>query len=189
MSAAIADAAASGVLLSLHLKATMMKVSDPILFGHAVSAYYRAALTRHAATLEDIGFNPNNGIGDLYARLPQLPEGVRAWFQFLGDAQADNTRFDEIVVPLLHKSRPISALNILSHHTGQFTQRDVAIASQFAAHVAVALVNARLFERSRLDAEAFEKFAPDARLVDASGNVHGVKHRKLVTFLRRVLDA
>jgi sigma-B regulation protein RsbU (phosphoserine phosphatase) len=65
----------------------------------------------------------------------------------------------ELVVPLRHKSRPIGALNILSHNQGQFTQRDVAIASQFAAHVAVALVNARLFERSRLDAEAFETLA------------------------------
>ena len=65
----------------------------------------------------------------------------------------------ELVVPLRHKSRPIGALNILSHNHGQFTQRDVAIVSQFAAHVAVALVNARLFERSRLDAEAFETLA------------------------------
>jgi sigma-B regulation protein RsbU (phosphoserine phosphatase) len=65
----------------------------------------------------------------------------------------------ELVVPLRHKSRPIGALNILSHNQGQFTQRDVAIVSQFAAHVAVALVNARLFERSRLDAEAFETLA------------------------------
>jgi len=65
----------------------------------------------------------------------------------------------ELVVPLRHKSRPIGALNILSRNRDQFTQRDVAIVSQFAAHVAVALVNARLFERSRLDAEAFETLA------------------------------
>ena len=65
----------------------------------------------------------------------------------------------ELVVPLLHKSRPIGALNLLSRNRDQFTSRDVAIATQFAAHVAVALVNARLFERSRLDAEAFETLA------------------------------
>jgi sigma-B regulation protein RsbU (phosphoserine phosphatase) len=65
----------------------------------------------------------------------------------------------ELVVPLLHKSKPIGALNILSHNRDQFTQADVAITTQFAAHVAVALVNARLFERSRLDAEAFETLA------------------------------
>jgi len=75
---AIADAQSSGVLLSLHLKATMMKVSDPILFGHAVSAYYRDALTTHAAALDAVGFNPNNGIGDLYARIQTLPAGQKA---------------------------------------------------------------------------------------------------------------
>jgi sigma-B regulation protein RsbU (phosphoserine phosphatase) len=71
----------------------------------------------------------------------------------------------ELVVPLRHKSRPIGALSILSHNQGQFTQRDVAIVSQFAAHVAVALVNAQLFERSRRDAEAFETLADIGREV------------------------
>jgi phosphoserine phosphatase RsbU/P len=69
----------------------------------------------------------------------------------------------ELVVPLLHKSRPIGALNILSRNRDQFSMRDVAIATQFAAHVAVALVNARLFERSRRDADAFETLAEIAR--------------------------
>ena len=69
----------------------------------------------------------------------------------------------ELVVPLLHKSRPIGALNILSSNLNQFTDRDVAIVTQFAAHVAVALVNARLFERSRLDAAAFETLAEIGR--------------------------
>ena len=68
-----------------------------------------------------------------------------------------------IVVPLLHKSRPIGALNILSRNANQFTQNDVAIVRQFAAHVAVALMNARLFERSRKDAEAFETLAEIGR--------------------------
>ena len=70
-----------------------------------------------------------------------------------------------VVVPLLHKSRPIGALNILSRNRGQFTDRDVAIVRQFAAHVAVALVNARLFERSRHDADAFEALAEIGREV------------------------
>jgi sigma-B regulation protein RsbU (phosphoserine phosphatase) len=65
----------------------------------------------------------------------------------------------EIVVPLLHKSKPIGALNILSHNRDQFSPSDVAIVRQFGAHVAVALINARLYERSRLDAEAFETLA------------------------------
>ena len=69
----------------------------------------------------------------------------------------------EIVVPLVHKSKPIGALNILSRAHDQFTARDVAIVSQFGAHVAVALVNARLYERSRLDAEAFETLAEIGR--------------------------
>jgi phosphoserine phosphatase RsbU/P len=69
----------------------------------------------------------------------------------------------ELVVPLLHKSRTIGALNILSKNRDQFSMRDVAIATQFAAHVAVAVVNAQLFERSRQDAEAFETLAEIGR--------------------------
>ena len=65
----------------------------------------------------------------------------------------------EIVVPLVHKSRPIGALNLLSPNPNQFTHRDVSILSQFGVQVASALVNARLYERSRLDAEAFETLA------------------------------
>ena len=76
--AQIADAKAKGVLFSLHLKATMMKVSDPILFGIVVSRFYAPVLEKHAEALEGIGFDPNNGIGDLYARLPQLDADVRA---------------------------------------------------------------------------------------------------------------
>ncbi|MCX6572890.1 MAG: NADP-dependent isocitrate dehydrogenase, partial [Candidatus Aminicenantes bacterium] len=76
--AQIEDAKAKGMLLSLHLKATMMKVSDPILFGHAVSVFYKDALDKHAATLKEIGFNPNNGIGDLYAKIKTLPDAKRA---------------------------------------------------------------------------------------------------------------
>ncbi len=74
----IAAAKAEGLLLSLHLKATMMKVSDPIMFGHAVSVFYEKALAKHAAVLREVGFNPNNGIGDLYAKIKALPEDKRA---------------------------------------------------------------------------------------------------------------
>ncbi|WP_415786971.1 NADP-dependent isocitrate dehydrogenase [Bordetella tumulicola] len=73
LQAQIADAKAKGVLFSVHLKATMMKVSDPVIFGHVVSVFYRDVLTRHADALEQIGFDPNNGIGDLYAKLGALP--------------------------------------------------------------------------------------------------------------------
>ncbi|MGU7840143.1 NADP-dependent isocitrate dehydrogenase [Burkholderia sp. AW33-5] len=75
--AQIADAKAQDVLFSVHLKATMMKVSDPILFGHFVSVFYRDALAKHADVLAQAGFNPNNGIGDLYARLKDLPADTR----------------------------------------------------------------------------------------------------------------
>ena len=74
---AIAAAKSEGVLFSLHLKATMMKVSDPILFGHAVRAFIAPVLAKHRATLERIGFDPNNGLGDLERRLADLPANER----------------------------------------------------------------------------------------------------------------
>jgi isocitrate dehydrogenase len=85
--AQVADAKAKGVLFSLHLKATMMKVSDPIMFGVAVSEFYRDALAKHADALKQVGFNPNNGIGDLYARIGSLPEDQQA--QIKADIQAE----------------------------------------------------------------------------------------------------
>jgi isocitrate dehydrogenase len=66
------------VLLSLHLKATMMKVSDPIMFGHCVSVYFKDALEKHAATLEKIGANVNNGLGDILQKLDRLPADKKA---------------------------------------------------------------------------------------------------------------
>ena len=72
------DAAkAEGVLLSLHLKATMMKVSDPIMFGHAVTVYYRDVFEKHAELFEQLGVDANNGIGDVYARIKELPDEKR----------------------------------------------------------------------------------------------------------------
>ncbi|WP_347558735.1 NADP-dependent isocitrate dehydrogenase [Robbsia sp. KACC 23696] len=76
--AEIADAKQKGVLLSLHLKATMMKVSDPIMFGHVVTEFYKDVLTKHADVLKQVGVNVNNGIGDLYAHLADLPADKRA---------------------------------------------------------------------------------------------------------------
>jgi phosphoserine phosphatase RsbU/P len=93
----------------------------------------------------------------------------------------------EIVVPLLHKSRPIGALNVLSHKRDQFTMHDVAILRQFAAHVAVALVNARLFERSRRDAEAFETLAEIARDVTSVLDLDELFTR-IAQLAKRVID-
>jgi isocitrate dehydrogenase len=92
----IEDSRSTGVLLSLHLKATMMKVSDPIMFGHAVSVFYRDVLEKHAAQLKELGVNLNNGLGDLYAKIQALPEERRA----------------EIEADILHvyKSRPALAM-------------------------------------------------------------------------------
>ena len=73
----IDDARAKDVLFSLHMKATMMKVSDPIIFGHAVSVFYKDALEKHAATLEKLGVDVNNGIGDVYAKIKSLPAAER----------------------------------------------------------------------------------------------------------------
>ncbi|MEN5245545.1 MULTISPECIES: NADP-dependent isocitrate dehydrogenase [Pseudomonas] len=78
IAAEIESAKAQGVLLSVHLKATMMKVSDPIMFGQIVAEFYKDALTKHAEVLNQIGFNLNNGIGDLYARIKALPAEQQA---------------------------------------------------------------------------------------------------------------
>lgn len=78
IAAEIEDAKKQGVLLSVHLKATMMKVSDPIMFGEIVAEYYKDALTKHADVLAQVGFNLNNGIGDLYARIKSLPAEQQA---------------------------------------------------------------------------------------------------------------
>lgn len=69
----IEEAKKKNLLLSLHLKATMMKISDPIMYGYAVSVYYQTALEKHQDTLKKLEVNLNNGIGDLYAKIKQLP--------------------------------------------------------------------------------------------------------------------
>jgi isocitrate dehydrogenase len=65
------------VLLSLHMKATMMKVSDPVIFGHAVKVFYKDVFEKHAATFEKLGVDANNGIGDVYSKIASLPEAEK----------------------------------------------------------------------------------------------------------------
>jgi isocitrate dehydrogenase len=72
------DARANDVLLSLHLKATMMKVSDPIIFGHAVSVFFQEIFKKHAAVFDELGIDPNNGLGALANRITELPEAQQA---------------------------------------------------------------------------------------------------------------
>ena len=74
----IEDAKRAGLLLSLHLKATMMKVSDPIMFGHAVSVFFRELFEKHAETFKSIGVDPNMGLGDLYRKIQGLPAPKQA---------------------------------------------------------------------------------------------------------------
>ena len=73
----IDDAKSQGVLFSLHLKATMMKVSDPIIFGHAVTVFYEEAFSKHAAVFAQLGVDANNGVGDVYSKIKSLPDAQR----------------------------------------------------------------------------------------------------------------
>jgi isocitrate dehydrogenase len=92
----IADAKEQGVLLSLHLKATMMKVSDPIMFGHAVTVFFKEVFEKHAAVFESIGVDPNNGLGDVFAKIKTLPEDQRAAIE--ADIQAAYQKGPELAM-------------------------------------------------------------------------------------------
>lgn len=73
----IADAKSKQILLSLHLKATMMKVSDPIIFGHAVKTFYKDVFNKYKSTFTELGVNPNNGLADLYDKIQKLPAALK----------------------------------------------------------------------------------------------------------------
>lgn len=96
------EAKEQGVLLSLHMKATMMKISDPIIFGHAVSVYYKDVFEKHAATFEEIGVDTRNGLGDVYAKIASLSDALRQEIE--DDIQA------------VYKTRP--ALAMVNSHKG-----------------------------------------------------------------------
>ncbi|MEX3760752.1 NADP-dependent isocitrate dehydrogenase [Paraburkholderia phenoliruptrix] len=106
----ISDAKANGVLFSVHLKATMMKVSDPIIFGHVVSVFYKDVLTKHADALAQAGFNPNNGIGDLYARLKDLPAETAA--QIEADIKAQYEQRPQLA--MVNSDKGITSLHVPS---------------------------------------------------------------------------
>ena len=82
LDAQIKDANDKGILFSLHMKATMMKVSDPIIFGHAVKTYFKDVFAKHGNTFEEIGVDVNNGFGNLLSNLEELPEAKREEIQF-----------------------------------------------------------------------------------------------------------
>jgi isocitrate dehydrogenase len=73
----IEDAKKQGVLFSIHMKATMMKISDPKIFGHAVSVFFKDVFDKHAALFQQLGVDPDNGLGDLYAKIKTLPDEQR----------------------------------------------------------------------------------------------------------------
>lgn len=83
----IETAKKEGLLLSLHLKATMMKVSDPVLFGHAVAVFFEDVFAKHGETFKQLGVNPNMGLGDLYAKIKALPAAKQAEIE--ADIQAE----------------------------------------------------------------------------------------------------
>ena len=86
----IEDAKKAGVLFSVHLKATMMKVSDPVIFGHFVSVFFKDVFEKYAQTFEELGVNPNLGLGDLYKKLATLPDDKRKEIEADIDAVYEN---------------------------------------------------------------------------------------------------
>lgn len=92
----IDDAKERGVLFSLHMKATMMKISDPKIFGHCVKVFFKEVIEKHAATIKELGVDFNNGLGDLYAKMQSLPEEKRA------EIEAD--------IQAVYKNRPDMAM-------------------------------------------------------------------------------
>jgi len=108
--AQIADAKKSGVLFSVHLKATMMKVSDPIIFGHAVSVFYSDVFEKHATVFQKLGVDPNNGIGDVYNKLQSLPAAERAAIE--ADLQAVYTKRPSLA--MVDSDRGITNLHVPS---------------------------------------------------------------------------
>lgn len=98
------------VLLSLHLKATMMKVSDPIMFGHAVTVYFKDVFAKHAAVIKQLGVNVNNGLGDLYAKIATLPDAQRAEIE--ADIQATYLTRPELA--MVNSDKGITNLHVPS---------------------------------------------------------------------------
>lgn len=106
----IAEAKQQDLLLSLHLKATMMKVSDPILFGHVVSVFFADVFSRHAELLQQLGVDPDNGLGDMLLRLEQLPEAQKQ--AVLADLQAAYAAGPQLA--MVNSEKGISNLHVPS---------------------------------------------------------------------------
>lgn len=122
LAAQIADAKAKNVLFSVHLKATMMKVSDPIIFGQVVAVYYEDVLSKYADALKQVGFDPNNGIGDLYARITTLPADTQEKIE--ADIQA-----------LYARSAPLAMVNSDKGITNLHVPSDVIVDASMPAMI------------------------------------------------------
>ena len=110
LKAQIEDAKKKGVLFSLHLKATMMKVSDPIIFGHAVRVFFKDVFRKHGATLAGLGVNANNGIGNLLESIQKLPEAKRKKIE--ADIAAEYAKRPEVA--MVNSSKGITNLHVPS---------------------------------------------------------------------------
>jgi len=106
----VEDARRKGVLFSIHLKATMMKVSDPIIFGHAVKVFFRDVFQKHAATLQALGINANDGLGSLLEAIRRLPEAQRT--EIAADLEAELERRPDLA--MVNSSRGITNLHVPS---------------------------------------------------------------------------
>ena len=106
----IADAKANNVLFSLHMKATMMKVSDPIIFGHAVKVFFKDVFTKHAETLDEIGVDVNNGFGNLIEKTQGLPEAKRKEIQ----ADIDTAFKNGPAIAMVNSNKGITNLHVPS---------------------------------------------------------------------------
>ena len=104
------DARKQGVLFSVHLKATMMKVSDPIIFGHVVSVFFKEVFEKHADVFARLGVSPNNGLGDLYTKIKGLPDETRAEIE--ADIQACIDRGPELA--MVNSDKGITNLHVPS---------------------------------------------------------------------------
>ncbi|WP_114781855.1 NADP-dependent isocitrate dehydrogenase [Botryobacter ruber] len=106
----IREAKEQDILLSLHLKATMMKVSDPIMFGHAVKVFFRNTFDKHAATFKEIGVDANNGLGDVYAKIQKLSDEKRAEIE--ADLKAEMEQRPELA--MVNSDKGITNLHVPS---------------------------------------------------------------------------
>eukprot|EP01098_Paradermamoeba_levis_P005787 TRINITY_DN2418_c0_g1_i2.p1 TRINITY_DN2418_c0_g1~~TRINITY_DN2418_c0_g1_i2.p1 ORF type:complete len:632 (-),score=265.65 TRINITY_DN2418_c0_g1_i2:533-2428(-) len=118
----IAEAKEKGVLLSLHLKATMMKISDPVMFGHAVTVFFAELFQKHGATFKEVGVNVNNGFADVLEKLKKLPEAKR------NEIQAD-------IDAIFAKQPPLAMVDAAKNITNLHVPNDIIVDASVAAFI------------------------------------------------------